>query len=109
MTDFFTKEVSKAYDEENSKLAPIADNMHFLIRFILKDLPTRSRILCVGVGTGAEILSLSKEYPEWSDAGIDPSAAMLEVCHGRMNNAGGNGPLRPHAWRCAGFTCWGEL
>lgn len=88
MSDFFTKEISKAYDEKNSKLAPIADNMHFLISLILKDLPTHSRILCVGVGTGAEILSLSKEYPEWSYVGIDPSASMLEVCKQRMKTAG---------------------
>lgn len=88
MADFFTKEVSKAYDERNSKLSPITDNIHFLIRLILKDLPIHARILCVGVGTGAELLSLSKEYPEWSYVGIDPSAAMLEVCQERLQNAG---------------------
>ncbi len=88
MTDFFNKEISQTYDAKNSKLAPIADSMHFLIRLILKDLPPYSRALCVGVGTGAEILSLSKEYPEWSFVGIDPSAAMLEVCRERLKNAG---------------------
>lgn len=88
MSDFFTKEISKAYDEKNSKLAPIGDNMHFLISLILRDLPTHARILCVGIGTGAEILSLSKEYPEWSYVGIDPSASMLEVCQERMKNVG---------------------
>lgn len=88
MADFFTPEASRTYDEKNSRLAPIADNMHFLIRLILRDLPSRSRILCVGVGTGAEILSLATEYPEWSFVGVDPSAAMLEVCRKRLEGAG---------------------
>jgi len=88
MADFFTKDASRNYDEKNSRLAPIADNMHFLTRLILKELPARSRILCVGVGTGAEILSLSREYPQWSFVGVDPSAAMLEVCRERMERSG---------------------
>lgn len=88
MTDFFPPEASKTYDEKNKNLAPIAENMHFLIRLILKDLPPRARILCVGVGTGAEILSLSGEYPGWSFVGVDPSAAMLEVGRERLEKAG---------------------
>ena len=52
--------------------------MHFLIGLVLKELPTDARILCVGVGTGAEIFSLAEEYPEWTFVGVDPSADMLE-------------------------------
>lgn len=88
MKDFFAKDASRSYDEKNSRLAPIADNMHFLIRLILKDLPANARILCVGVGTGAEILLLAAEYPGWSFVGVDPSASMLEVCRERLEEAG---------------------
>ncbi len=88
MTDFFTRELSKTYDEKNSRLAPIADAMHFLIRLVLKDLPTRARVLCVGVGTGAETFPLAEAFPHWSFVGIDPSAAMLEVCRNRLTDAG---------------------
>lgn len=87
VTDFFTKDMAESYDQRNSKLAPISDNMHFHIRLVLHDLPPKARILCVGVGTGAEILSLSKEYPEWSFVGVDPSAAMLNVCRQRLEEA----------------------
>ena len=86
--DYFTKEASLIYDERNRQLAPIADNMHFLIRLILKDLPEQRRVLCVGVGTGAEILSLAKAFPQWTFVGVDPSAAMLEVCRERLTAAG---------------------
>lgn len=87
MSNFFTKEASQAYDEKNRKLAPIADNMHFLIRLILKDLPVRARVLCAGVGTGAEILSLSQAFPDWTFLALDPSAEMLEVCRERLKKA----------------------
>lgn len=88
LADFFTADVSAAYDKRNSGLAPIADNMHFLIRLVLKNLPLRARILCVGVGTGAEILSLAQAYPQWSFVGVDPAAPMLAVCRERLMAAG---------------------
>lgn len=87
-TDFFTKELAQAYDERNRKLAPISENMHFLIRLVLKDLPVNSQVLCVGVGTGAEILSLARAFPQWSFVGVDPSESMLEVCRERLQEAG---------------------
>lgn len=42
----------------------------------------------MGVRTGAEILSLSKKYPEWSFLGVDPSTPMHEVCRERLQGAG---------------------
>ena len=88
MSQFFNKEASQSYDEKNRRLAPIADNMHFLIRLILQELPTQAHVLCVGVGTGAEILSLARAYPRWTFVGLDPSASMLEVCAERLAQAG---------------------
>ncbi len=86
--DFFTKEISQIYDERNRRLSPITDNMHFLIRLMLRELPENARILCVGVGTGAEILSLAEAYPKWTFKGVDPAAPMLEVCRERLLAAG---------------------
>jgi tRNA (cmo5U34)-methyltransferase len=86
--DFFTKEAAQAYDAKNSKLSPISDCLHFLMGLVLKDLPARSRILCVGVGTGAEILSLSRTFPEWTFVALDPSLAMLDICRERVESAG---------------------
>jgi tRNA (cmo5U34)-methyltransferase len=88
MADFFTPEMSRSYDEKNRRLAPIGDCMHFLTRLALQALPESAHILCVGVGTGTEILSLSQEYPGWRFVGVDPSAAMLEVCRERLEHAG---------------------
>ena len=88
MTDYFPPPAAQSYDERNAKLAPIAEAMHFLSRLVLEDLPSDARILCVGVGTGAEILSLAKTYPNWTFVGVDPSTAMLEVCRERLREAG---------------------
>lgn len=87
IVDAFT-ETAKGYDERNRRLTPIADSMHFLIRLILKDLPRKARVLCMGVGTGAEILSLAADFPGWTFVGVDPSRGMLEVCRQRLSEAG---------------------
>lgn len=87
-TDFFNKEAAQRYDERNSKLSRISDCMHFLSTLILKDLPEESEILCVGVGTGAEIMTLAEAFPQWRFVGVDPSANMLDVCRERMAKAG---------------------
>jgi tRNA (cmo5U34)-methyltransferase len=79
---------AKVYDEKNQQLAPITDNMHFLIRLILKNVPARARVLCVGVGTGAEIFSLANAFPEWTFVGVDPSIGMLDVCREKLKSAG---------------------
>jgi tRNA (cmo5U34)-methyltransferase len=89
--DHFTKDASRAYDERNRKLSPISGNLHFLIELVLGDLPPVSHVLCVGVGTGAEILHLAKVYPQWTFVGADPSASMLEVCGERLKEAGLSG------------------
>lgn len=88
MADFFDAKLAPVYDEKNARLAPIADNMHFLIRLLLQGLPDNAQVLCVGIGTGAEILSLASSHPHWRFTGVDPSAAMLEVCQERLNKAG---------------------
>lgn len=85
---FFTQEIADAYDARNSGLKPISDNLHFLIRLVLAKLPVDARVLCVGVGTGAEVLSLAQAYPGWSFVGVDPSAEMLRVGRRRLEAAG---------------------
>lgn len=87
MTDYFPPAAAATYDEKNRKLSPISEAIHFLTGLVLKDLPPRARILCIGVGTGAEILSLATKFPEWTFVGVDPSEAMLKVCKDRLEAA----------------------
>ena len=86
--NFFSQEIADAYDRRNRGLAPVSDNLHFLLGLTLADLPAEARVLCVGVGTGAEILSLASRYPGWSFVGVDPSEEMLAVGRHRLEQAG---------------------
>jgi len=85
---FFDREMAQHYDDRNSQLSPIADNLHFLVRLVLSDLPPRSKVLCIGVGTGADILALATAFPNWRFVGVDPSREMLEVCRRKLDEAG---------------------
>ncbi len=85
---FFNQEIADAYDRRNAGLKPISDSLHFLMRLTLEDLRADARVLCVGVGTGAEILSLASAFPQWTFVGVDPSAEMLAVGAHRLSEAG---------------------
>lgn len=84
-------DTASVYDQKNQPLSAIADTLHFLIRLILQSAPVRARVLCVGVGTGTEILSLARAFPEWTFVGVDPAEGMLEVCRERLGQAGMQG------------------
>jgi tRNA (cmo5U34)-methyltransferase len=87
-SQFFDQAMADAYDQRNSALQPISESLHFLMALTLRDLPAGSRVLCVGVGTGAEILSLATAFPGWSFVGVDPSGEMLAVARKRLGAAG---------------------
>ena len=48
------------YDQQWARLAPLRDALNLLIGAVFSDLPDNARILCVGAGTGAEILYLAQ-------------------------------------------------
>lgn len=85
---FFNRDMAEAYDRRNHGLKPISDCLHFLMRLVLIRLPRKARVLCIGVGTGAEMLSLAAERPDWSFVGVDPSGEMLDVGRRRLSEAG---------------------
>lgn len=76
----FGPEHAAAYDQRYAKLAPMRDALHLLISAVLADLPANARILCVGAGTGAELIYLAEKFPQWQFAVVEPAAPMLEVC-----------------------------
>lgn len=76
----FDAERAASYDQRFVKLGAMKDGLHLCMRQAMEDLPEDANILCVGAGTGAEIMYLAQEFPGWRFTAADPSAAMLEVC-----------------------------
>lgn len=76
------------YDKQWAKMAPIRDCLHLLLEVIFANLPADARMLCVGVGTGAELAHLARTFPRWRFTAVDPSGAMLAVCRDRARAEG---------------------
>jgi tRNA (cmo5U34)-methyltransferase len=79
----FDQERASSYDKRFAKLAPMRDALHLLIHMVLAELPAHARILCVGVGTGSELLALAHAFPQWRFTAVDPAAPMLDICRQR--------------------------
>jgi tRNA (cmo5U34)-methyltransferase len=62
--------------------------LHFLIRMVLAELPADARILCVGVGTGSELIDLAQTFPQWQFTAVEPAAPMLNICRQRADECG---------------------
>ncbi|MGV3533814.1 MAG: class I SAM-dependent methyltransferase [Chthoniobacteraceae bacterium] len=76
------------YDRKWSELSAINVGLHLLASSVLGELPSDARILCVGAGTGAEILSFAKQFPDWHFTAVEPSRAMLDVLRARAKEHG---------------------
>jgi tRNA (cmo5U34)-methyltransferase len=77
-----------SYDTQWAKTSPIRECLHLLLESAFADLPTDARIVCVGVGTGAELAHLAEKNPGWRFTAVDPSGAMLELCRQRAEKKG---------------------
>src|SRR5680860_1682594 len=77
-----------SYDRQWERMAPIRDGLFFLVESVFSELPDDARILCVGVGTGAELAHLARSFPTWSFTAVEPSGQMLEVCRQRVEREG---------------------
>ncbi len=85
--DHFDKQQAEVYDARWQALAPFSESLHLQLGLVLAELPEEARILCVGAGTGAELLALAKRFPKWRFLAVDPSEPMLEVCQRKVEES----------------------
>ncbi len=84
----FDQERASAYDKEFAKLAPMNGILHLLTRALLSELPANARVLCVGVGTGTELINLAQAFPQWQFTAVEPAAPMLNICRQKVEEIG---------------------
>lgn len=84
----FDQKCASGYDRQWSKLSPMRDALHLLMSAVLADLPADARVLCVGVGTGSELIELARRHPGWTFTAVEPSAPMLDVCRRKAEECG---------------------
>ncbi len=87
LRDVFDR-MASGYDGKLARMAPINNGLYFLLESVLAELPREARILCVGVGTGAELIHLAEAFPGWRFTALEPSEAMLKACRNRVDEAG---------------------
>ncbi len=68
-----------SYDEKRAETAPPRGTLNFLIRVILSELLENANILCVGAGTGLELIALAQNFPRRQFPAIEPAAPMLVI------------------------------
>lgn len=71
---------ASSYAQQWTRMAAINHGLYFLLESVFAELPTEARVLCVGVGTGKELIYLAKRFPGWRFTAVEPSGAMLNVC-----------------------------
>lgn len=84
----FNEAHAAIYDQRFTKLEPLKEALHLSMRLVLSECPDDAHILCVGAGTGAEMLYLAQAFPNWRFTALDPSGPMLNVCRQRAAAAG---------------------
>jgi tRNA (cmo5U34)-methyltransferase len=85
---FVDREMAAGYDKMNAVFAPMRDSLNFIIRAILAELPIDARILCVGVGTGSELIDLAQAFPQWQFTAVEPAVSMLDICRQKVEEYG---------------------
>src|SRR5690606_28117558 len=66
----------------------IRNCLHLLLGSMLAELPDDANILCVGVGTGDELIYLASLNPVWNFTAVEPSGPMLDICRQRAQTNG---------------------
>lgn len=87
LKELFDKQAA-GYDAQWAKTLPIRNCLHLLLDAAFAELPADARVLCVGVGTGAELAHLAQANPYWRFTAVEPSGAMLDVCRQRAEKEG---------------------
>lgn len=83
----FNRKMANSYDERTENKG-VKEALFEAAKKILKDSPEKAKVLCVGAGTGSEIVALAQSFPQWTFVAVDPSSDMLEKARGKLQTLG---------------------
>lgn len=83
----FDQKAAASYDQQTDLLAG-REALFSLMCLILSELPADARILCVGAGTGTEMIVLAQAFPQWQFTAVEPAPAMLDICRQKAEQSG---------------------
>ncbi|MDP0492523.1 MAG: class I SAM-dependent methyltransferase [Verrucomicrobiota bacterium JB023] len=81
-------EMASTYDQKWADLAPIHSALHHLTKSVLAEIPAKANILCVGAGTGAEIVYLSEQFPDFRFTVVEPPEKMIDQFRAKADQLG---------------------
>lgn len=79
---------ASTYDNQWGRLAAINECLYLLLESVFSELPAKARVLCVGVGTGKELIHFAKRFPLWTFTAVEPASGMLNECRKKVEQAG---------------------
>ncbi|NVJ91408.1 MAG: class I SAM-dependent methyltransferase [Methylocystaceae bacterium] len=85
-TQHFDDQKAEAYDRVIRQVVPGYDVLHEMIKVVLDHYvsETQAHLLSVGCGTGVELTTLGREFPDWQFSGVEPAPAMASVAQANM-------------------------
>lgn len=81
---WFGRDRAETYDQMQDRMAPLRDAAMLFLGLTLDELPPDARVLCVGVGTGTELIRLAEAHPGWTFTAVEPASAMMDVCRRKI-------------------------
>ena len=85
--EIFDQQAS-GYDQQWARMSSINNGLYFLLESVFAGLAEDAHILCVGAGTGKELIHLARKFPNWQFTAVEPSGAMLAVCRQKVEEEG---------------------
>jgi tRNA (cmo5U34)-methyltransferase len=76
------------YDRQREGLAPLKDALHLCLNATLDPLPDDALVLCVGAGTGSELVAMAQRHPGWRFTVVEPAAGMMAQCRQKAVETG---------------------
>ncbi len=84
----FDEKNAATYDERFAGISATRESLWLQVRALFADLPSAARILCVGAGTGQEMLALAPHFPGWHFTAVEPSGPMMAIAQKRAAEHG---------------------